>query len=95
MIKESYMDFDLRNAVLDEIRIDLLGVVKQLQKQQGLTIFDMENVLYQVLADVKTEKEISYANTITSLTKQVRQLEKEKKEQMQKEQEPVIAEQEE
>ena len=89
------MDFDLRNAVLDEIRIDLLGAVKQLQKQRGLTIFDMENVLYQVLADVKTEKEISYANTITSLTKQVRQLEKEKKEQMQKEQEPVIAKQEE
>ena len=89
------MDFDLRNAVLDEIRIDLLSAVKQLQKQRGLTIFDMENVLYQVLADVKTEKEISYANTITSLTKQVRQLEKEKKEQMQKEQEPVIAKQEE
>lgn len=89
------MNFDLRNAVLDEIRIDLLSVVKQLQTKRGLTIFDMENVLYQVLSDIKTEKEVSYANTITQLTHQVRQLEKEKKEQMQKEQEPVIAKQEE
>ena len=89
------MNFELRQSVLDEIRIELLEAIKQVQAKRGLTIFDMENVLYQVLTDIKTEKEISYANTITQLTNKVRQMEKEKKEQLQKEQETIITKQEE
>lgn len=82
--KRSYlMDFVLKQSVIDQTRIELLQAVKQLQVKRGLNTFDMENVLYQVLTDIKIEKETLYSTAIIRLTNQVRQMEKEKKEQAQ------------
>lgn len=75
----------LKQSALDKSRIELLSCVKQIQSNHGLSIFDMENILYQILVDIKTEKEMSYANSILDLTLQLRQMEKEKKEQATKE----------
>lgn len=77
------MNLTLKQTAIDKTRLELLQTIKQFQMKRGLNVFDMENILYQILTDIKIEKEMVYADEIFGLTTQLRQIEKEKKEQAQ------------
>lgn len=68
-----------RQIMLDIAYSELLGVIKKITQEKNLTVFDMENILYRLLNDIKSDKETQYSTDIVNLIYRVQQLEKEVK----------------
>lgn len=68
-----------RQILLDTASAELTDALKKIQQEKGLTIFDLENILYKLLDIVKSEKELQYSTDILNLVYRVQQLEKEAK----------------
>lgn len=72
-----------KQVVLDTVKAELFEFILKKQKEYRLTAFDSEQVLYQVLTDIKSDKEIQYADLILSMANQINQLEEDKKKMLQ------------
>lgn len=66
-----------RQVMLDIAYAELAGAIKKIEQDKGLTAIDMENVLYKLLNDIKTDKETQYSADIVNLIYRAQQLEKE------------------
>lgn len=64
-----------RQVLLDDIKSEILTCIVKYQQDKGLTPYDIESVLYQVLTEVKTDKEVQYSNLILTMAEQITSLE--------------------
>lgn len=65
-----------RQIMLDTGYKDLADAIKNIQTERDLTIFDIENILYRILNDIKSEKELQYSNDIINLASSIQQMQK-------------------
>lgn len=65
-----------RTVVIDLSANTLVNFLSKLQKERNLSSDEMELVMMRAMNEVKSVKELSYANKILDLTYRIQQLEK-------------------
>ena len=71
-----------RAVVIDLSANTVVSFLSKLQKERNLSSDEMEMVVTKALNEVKSVKELDYANQILELTYKIQQLEKSEKEEV-------------
>lgn len=69
-----------RQVLLDSVKNELLVHIIKIQQEKGLTAYDVETVMYQILTEIKADKETQYSDLILTMAQQITTLENKVKE---------------
>lgn len=69
-----------RQVLLDSVKNELLVHIIKIQQEKGLTAYDVETVMYQILTEIKADKETQYSDLILTMAQQITTLESKVKE---------------
>lgn len=75
----------LKQVMIDLAKEQIKAVINQTKTEKGLSVYDIETILYQLLLEVKSEKELNYSANIIDLANQLQAGTSEAQPQVQKE----------
>jgi len=65
-----------RQVILDLSKDEFTKFIDRQRQEKGLSVYDVEALLYQLLSDIKSEKEVMYSSSIVNMANYIDKLEK-------------------